>query len=568
MRNYSRVLSKVWRVAPQSLSGRWLTTYSDQVPNGKIYSSKKVKIPDDSKIGATARIRMPKDYTVTDGPGKRMLRNPLDFSRLDAASFITSLSLEDKKNLDRILENDLKNAKTIAWLEANRNWTPRPYQRPLWNYLHEGGRRACVIWHRRSGKDDVALNWAAEAAHRRVAEYWHMLPEAAQGRKVVWEAVNPHTGRRRIDQAFPVSLRKKTRENDMVIEFTNGSLWRVVGSDNYNRLIGSTPAGVVFSEWALADPNAWAFLRPILMENGGWAIFITTPRGSNHAKTTLDLARQEPSWFAEVLPVEKTKVFSPEALGAELRELQHDYGIEEGQALFEQEYNCSFESALVGSYYGPYLNRAVKEGRICRVPIDRAALVHTSWDLGVSDSTAIWFIQKIGKETRLIDYHEASGVGLDEYARVLSQKRDEHKIVYGLHYFPHDVTVRELGNKDAQSREDTLKGLGIRPVVVPQHHVMDGVNAVRRMLDATWIDEVRCERGLNALRNYRRAWDEKLKMFRDAPLHDWASHGADSLRTFAAGYRDPREKAKTPAPKLPRLGSNLPAERGTGWMGR
>lgn len=452
------------------------------------------------------------------------------------------------------------------------DWLPREYQKPAWSYLENGGKRACLVWHRRSGKDDVALNWAAIAAHERVGEYWHMLPEAAQGRKVVWEAVSPHTGRRRIDQAFPEVLRARTRDDEMAIRFKSGSLWRVVGSDNYESLLGATPAGVVFSEWALADPNAWAFLRPILMENHGWAIFITTPRGTNHAFKTLDLAKSDNSWFAQVLTVDDTGVFDPEQLKGELKEYQHDYGEEEGKALFDQEYYCSFESALIGSYYGSYLSRAAKDNRIIsRIPIDRTVLVHTAWDLGISDSTAIWFIQRAGREYRLIDYHEGSGVGLDEYARILDEKRATHKWVYGNHYFPHDIAVRELGNK-GKSRADTMQELGYKPTVVPQHNVMDGINATRKLLDQAWIDEARCERGLNALRNYRREWDSRLNMFRDSPLHDWSSHGADALRTFASGYRNPRDK---PPLSISMIRDNMKPstaiglqERGTGWMGR
>ncbi len=486
---------------------------------------------------------------------------------VDPSSFVAGLSAAQKRDLDALLAIELRVGAAVSELERVRNWAPRAYQQPLWRYMADGGRRACVIWHRRSGKDDVALNWAARAAQERVAEYWHMLPEAAQGRKAIWDAVSPHTGRRRIDQAFPVAMRERTREQDMVIQFKNGSLWRVVGSDNYESLLGSTPAGVVFSEWALADPNAWAFLRPILMENKGWAMFITTPRGTNHASKTLDLARSEPGWFAQVLPASETGVFTAAQLAAELKEYRHDLGEEEGQALFEQEYNCSFEAALIGSYYGGYLNRALKEGRIGRVPIDRAVLVDTAWDLGVSDSTAIWFIQAVGKERRLVDYHEGSGVGLDEYARILAERAGMHGWTYGKHYFPHDVEVRELGNKGL-SRADTLEGLGIKPTVVPLHAVMDGVNAVRRMLDMTWIDEGRCERGLNGLRNYRRAWNEKTKMFSDGPLHDWASHGADALRCFAAGRRDPKQRVESPVvAKLPSF-SQLPSQRGAGWMGR
>jgi hypothetical protein len=479
-------------------------------------------------------------------------------------SYIANLSKAEKAELDKMIAPELSSQCVMLNIEKLRNWSPRPYQQPLWEYLEGGGRRACVIWHRRSGKDDVALNWTAQAAHERVGEYWHMLPEAAQGRKVVWDAVSPHTGKRRIDQAFPVGIREKTRQQDMVIEFKNGSLWRVVGSDNYNSLMGATPVGVVFSEWALADPNAWAFLRPILMENGGLAMFITTPRGNNHAKTTLDLARQEDGWFSEVLSADKTGVFTPIQLETELRELQHDYGVEEGAAIFEQEYNCSFESALVGAYYGAYLNRAAKDGRIGKVPVDRGVLVHTAWDLGISDSTAIWFIQCVGKERRLVDFHEVSGVGFDEYKRILEDRAKEHGWCYGLHYFPHDIAHRELSN-NGLSRVDTLKSLGIKATVVPVSNVNDGINAVRRMLDSAWIDENRCERGLNALRNYQRAWNEKMKMFSDAPLHNWASHGADALRTFACGYREAKEKIPV-AVKMPTFSSQN--KRSTAWMAR
>jgi phage terminase large subunit len=340
----------------------------------------------------------------------------------------------------------------------------------------------------------------------------------------------------------------------------------VIGSHNYNSLIGSSPAGVVFSEWATADPHAWDFIRPILFANNGFALFISTPRGSNHARKMYDLARLEPArWFCQTLTTADTGIFDADGLAGELREMQHSLGEEEGRALFEQEYNCSWESAMVGSYYGSYLARAAAEGRIGRVPIDAAVQVHTAWDLGVSDSTAVWFIQCVGKERRLIDYHEGSGVGLDEYARVLAEKAQRHRILYGKHYFPHDIAVRELGG-GGLSRAQTMRGLGITPTIVAQSSVADGINATRRLLDAAWIDEVRCERGLNALRNYRRAWNDKTKMFSDAPLHDWSSHGADALRTFASGFRDPKQP-HTASLDAPRTVGGV-HERNTAWMAR
>jgi hypothetical protein len=197
---------------------------------------------------------------------------------------------------------------------------------------------------------------------------------------------------------------------------------------------------------------------------------------------------------------------------------------------YNQEIECSFEASLKGAYYSQEIERCYGEGRIGRVPVERTAKVHTAWDLGYSDSTAIWFIQTIGKERRLVDYYEASGVGFDHYANILKDKG----YVYGDHYFPHDVQAKMLGMD--QDRVTTLKRLGIEATIAPQGNVQDGINAVRSLLGATWIDEEKCEKGLECLKAYRKAWDDKKKIWADKPFHDWASHGADALRTFATGF--------------------------------
>ncbi len=179
------------------------------------------------------------------------------------------------------------------------DWAPRPDQRALWDYLESGGKRAVMVAHRRWGKDEVGLHFAAVAALQRPGNYWHMLPQYGQARRVIWEAVNPRTGRRRIDEAFPQEIRRRTIDGEMLIELANGSTWQLVGSDNFDSLVGSPPVGIVFSEYALADPMAWAYFRPILAENGGWALFIYTPRGRNHGKTLYDFARSEEGWFSQ-----------------------------------------------------------------------------------------------------------------------------------------------------------------------------------------------------------------------------------------------------------------------------
>lgn len=422
------------------------------------------------------------------------------------------------------------------------SWQPRGYQLPLWTYLENGGKRAVEIAHRRWGKDDVCLHWAAVSAFERVGTYWHMLPEASQARKAVWDAINPHTGKRRIDEAFPIALRETTRENEMFIRFVNGSTWQVVGSDNFNSLVGSPPVGVVFSEYALADPGAWAYLRPILRENGGWAVFITTPRGNNHAKLLLDSAKGGEGWFHQVSTARDTGIFSEADLEQELAEYKRENGEAEGTALFEQEYGCSFDAAVIGAYYAGELGAAQKDNRVTGVPYEPAARVWTYWDLGLDDATAIWFAQLVGREIRLIEYQEWTGTALTAVARDILQK----PYAYEKHILPHDAEVREMTT--AQTRRAVLEGiLGNRIEIAPRLEVADGINAVRANFPRMWFDKTKCERGLECLRNYRKKWDDSRKTFLQTPMHDWASHGADALRMLGVTYREASKPWNQPA---------------------
>lgn len=414
------------------------------------------------------------------------------------------------------------------------NWTPREYQRAVWLHLESGGLRADVAAHRRWGKDDVALNWAAVAAHKRVGTYWHLLPEASQARKAIWDAINPHTGRRRIDEAFPPAIRAATREVDMLIRFRNGSTWQVVGSDNYNSLVGSPPVGVVFSEWSLARPEAWTYMRPILAENGGWAIFIWTPRGRNHATMAFDARRVDPNWFTLRSQATATTVFTPEQLDREKAELVAETGSqEEGEAKFNQEYLVDFDAATPGSYYGSLINAAENEQRITRVPYDPGLKVDTAWDLGIDDYTAIWFFQQVGREVRAIDYFETSGVGLQS---IVQQAIASKPYIFGSHHLPHDVMVRELGAA-GKTRFETLTGLGVTPIGVGvAQDPEERVNASRLMIPVTWFDAEKCALGLNRLRAYRKRWNRSTSSF-TGPLHDDASHGADAFGEYAINRR-------------------------------
>lgn len=400
---------------------------------------------------------------------------------------------------------------------------------PLWSFLEGGGRRAVAVWHRRAGKDSTALNFTATQCMEVPGLYWHMAPTSKQVRKIVWDNID-RQGRRIIDQVFPEEVRSGQNGQEMKIELKSGSIWQCVGSDNYDSLVGANPRGVVFSEYSLADPKAWDYIRPILAENGGWALFIYTPRGRNHGARLFDMAKNNPNWFAQKLTVDETNVISAQAIDEE-----RAAGMEEEE--IQQEFYCSFDAAIKGSYYGKLINLAEQDGRICSVPYDPSHPVMTAWDLGIGDSTAIWFVQAIGREIRIIDYYEASGVGLDHYVGVLNQKGYN----YYLHILPHDADVSELGT--GMRRIDTLKNMGIgRYKILPRASVDDGIHAARMIIPRCFFDAKKCERGIDALRQYQKEWDDKLNMFKQRPLHDWTSHAADAFRYMALGVEMPKTK--------------------------
>lgn len=414
----------------------------------------------------------------------------------------------------------------------------------MWDYLEKGGTRAIGIWHRRAGKDDVLLNRTAVAAFERPATYWTALPEYAQARKALWSAVNPHTGKRRIDEAFPHELRASTNEQEMFIRFVNGSTWQLVGSDRYDSLVGAGVAGVTFSEFALANPSAWAYIRPMVEENGGWAAFITTPRGRNHAYSMLEMAKQNPKWFAEVLSISDTGALSGDQIEESLKEYIAIYGEDLGRAQFEQEYLCSFNAAILGAFYAREMVSVRNEGRIKPVVAIPGQPVHTAWDIGVRDDTSIWWFQVYGGKVYILDCYTASGVGVDHYAEICHGKPWPR----GIDYVPHDAKVKEWGT--GKTRVETMQQLGLKPQVIPMASKLDGINAVRRMLPITVFDP-RCEDvGIAALEQYRREWDDEKKTFRASEVHDWTSHLADAFRYLAMAWREaPKVNADKPKPQ-------------------
>lgn len=394
----------------------------------------------------------------------------------------------------------------------------------------------------------MSLHFTACAMHERVGTYWHLLPQQNQARKAIWNAINPRTGRRRVDDAFPKEIRRRTLDDEMFIEFKCGSTWQAIGSDNYDALVGTPPVGVVFSEWALSSPQAWSLIRPILLENDGWAIFITTPRGRNHAFRMHQMAEKSDDWFAERLTAEDTGVFTPEQLAREKSELIAERGEGDGEAIFDQEYMTSWNAALPGAYYARVIDKLERGGAIGYCPHNPARQVHTAWDLGGSDQTVIWFVQWTGAAWAVIDYLASSGRGPEWYvARIRGQLDEEdhkHRAAYtfGEHLLPHDAEHAQKGLPNAETYAETVRQLGLENVrVVPRtSSVANDINAVRKVLALCMFDEERCALGLDALKAYRREWNEKLQAYNDKPLHDWASDPADAFRTFAMGK--PRER--------------------------
>ncbi|MCP5038112.1 MAG: hypothetical protein GY945_10980, partial [Rhodobacteraceae bacterium] len=416
-------------------------------------------------------------------------------------------------------------------VQIPNRWKPRQYQRPLWDYLENGGKRAIEVAHRRWGKDDVTLHRTAVAAHERVATYWHCLPEYEQARKAIWTAVNPHTGKRRIDEAFPEAIRESKDEQQMFIRFKNGSTWQVIGSDRYNSLVGAGVAGVVFSEWALANPSAWGYIRPMVEENNGWAAFITTPRGRNHAKSMYDLAGKSDRWFAELSNIHHTGALTHEQLAEALEEYTALYGEDLGQAQFKQEYLCSFNAAIMGAFYVREMAKVRTEERIRQVVPNPGRPVHRAWDIGVKDDTSIWWFQVYGGKIYILDCYTNSGAGVEHYADII------HSKAYGdgVDYVPHDAKVREWGT--GKTRVETMREYELKPELIPLASKLDGINAARKAL-AISIFDPRCEeRGIAALEQYRREWDDDKKTFRAKEYRDWTTHLADAFRYLALAWK-------------------------------
>jgi len=420
-------------------------------------------------------------------------------------------------------------------------WKPRWYQLPAWNAMLSPDIDTCALaWHRRAGKDDIAMHSRSIRAMQRVGNYWHLLPQQEQARKAIWESVNPKTGRVRWKDCFPDEIISHVDNQGMKLTFKNDSTWQLLGSDNYNSLVGTTPVDIVYSEAGLADPNAFAFLRPILVENKGTSLYISSTRGRNHFFRQFEIAKTSPRGFAQLLSAYDTDVFTIEQLDEERRNYVQLYGNAIGTALFEQEYLSSWDAATIGAVFGAELRELENQGRAVPLRYDPRYPVITSWDIGVLDPTIILFWQIIGNTVRLIDWYQATDTGIEHFADALSKK----PYFYQAHIGPHDTKNREWGSNGA-SRMAIAKNLGIKFERVDNTSKSDSIAAGSRLVKMMEINAREtapddpfedCTFVLEALRAYAFRFDKERRIMSKAPMHDWSSHYADAMMTFALWY--------------------------------
>ena len=373
-----------------------------------------------------------------------------------------------------------------------------------------------IVMCRRAGKDLCTWNIVIREAITNPGVYYVVFPTYSQGKKIIWSSVTIQ-GERFLDY-IPRQLIEATNSQEMKITLTNGSIIQIIGSDNPDRIVGTNPRGVVFSEYALQNPRIYALMSPILAANKGWAIFQSTPRGKNSFWELYQLAVNSPDWWACKLGLNETRHIDLKEIDREIAE-----GLMSPD-LVQQEYYSSFSAGVEGSYYCKYIDKMRLNNQIGVVPWESGFKVHTAWDIGVRDSTSIIFFQVIGQTVRIIDFYEKNKEGLEHYVNYLLSK----EYTYGKHIAPHDIAVKEFGS--GMTRIEKAKQLGIRFTIATKVSLMDGIESVRSALSKIWIDESKCAVLIKALENYRQEYDSKRQSYKDSPLHDVYSHAADSMR--------------------------------------
>lgn len=417
-------------------------------------------------------------------------------------------------------------------------WNPRRDQVPIWKKLISPDfRRGSIVGHRRYGKDELGLQMTAIKAMSRVGSYWYCLPEYEQARKAIWEMVNWRTQRARIDDAFPPEIVSSRDEKGMLLRLTSGSTVQLIGSDRVDSLVGGGQIGIVMSEASLSNPAALQFFRPILEESRGWELQIATPRGKNHFYNSYKAIKEDmdagmPGMVAALRTANDTDVYGTDQLFRIKMDLIREHGHTVGTSLFEQEYLCSFDAAVIGAVWSKEINELQLEGRVGKFGHDRRFPVSTSWDIGVGDATVILFWQKIGSAYRLIDGYEATGIGLDSYVEQLKEKKRLHGYMYSYHQGPHDVKQREWVR--GLSRMEEARRLGLIFKRTPNTRVKTQIAAGSQLIRQMQVNED-SPGAMNAFEHFKgyKFPVSNTGVITPTPLHDEHSHASSALMTMA-----------------------------------
>lgn len=399
-------------------------------------------------------------------------------------------------------------------------YKPREVFKPF-HYREE--RWAVLVAHRRCGKTVACINDLIRRAikeNKENGQYAYVAPFMSQSKNIAWTYL----------LQFAEPIIEKKNESELWVKLINGAKIRLFGADNSDALRGLYLDGVVLDEFADIRPKVWGeVIRPLLADRKGWATFIGTPKGHNNFWDIYQNGLKSDNWYVKVLRASQTGLLAAEELADAAKMM------DENQYL--QEFECDFESAIVGAFYGKEMRALTDENRITKVWHDPDFKVFTSWDLGFSDSTAIWFWQVVHGEIRMLDYHASNGQGVNYYADLVLNKAAENGWEYDTHWLPHDARAKTLASNKSVIEQLAM----VIPLkyfkIVPSLSVQDGIQATRLALKRMWFDH-KCEEGIECLRQYQREWDDDKRMFKDKPRHDWTSHGADAARMCAIAWNE------------------------------
>ena len=400
----------------------------------------------------------------------------------------------------------------MAQKQVTTGYKPRAPQKEI-HELVKAHRFVVVVAHRRMGKTVAAINQLIHSAlncDKPNPRFAYIAPTYNQSKRIAWDYLLEYTR----------PLGGKANIAELRVDFM-GRRISLYGADNPDSLRGIYLDGCVLDEIGNINPTLFTeIVRPALSDRLGYCVAMGTPKGQNHFKDLRDRGQKHDGWELLEFKASDTKLVNADELKSAYKEM--------GEDKYQQEFECSFSAPVEGSYYSSIINDLEEKGRIVDIDVDGLARTYTGWDLGMSDSTSIWVAQLVNKEVRLVDFVENHGVGLDYYVNWLK----ENDWMHATHILPHDVVVRELGT--GKSRKEMLEDAGLAITVADKLTIMDGIQSARRLLPRCWFDP-KVKDGLDALKNYRRVYDEKRSVFHDRPLHDWASHASDAFRYLAVG---------------------------------